>query len=496
MALGTLVKSLQNIMRNDAGVNGDAQRIEQMTWLFFLKIYDAKEEEWELYDDSYESVIPERLRWHSWAVDHADGKALTGDELLDFVNNDLFKTLSGLELPPDAPLRQTVVKAAFTDANNYMKDGILLRQVVNAIDQAVDFTEYKERHAFGEIYETILKDLQSAGNAGEFYTPRAVTDFMAEMVAPKLGERVADFACGTGGFLTSTLKILARQVETPADQEKYSSSVYGVEKKQLPYLLCVTNMLLHDIDSPQIYHANSLEHDVRDWRHREDGQFDVVLMNPPYGGSEKASIQNNFPTALRSSETADLFLALILYRLKKGGRAAVIIPDGFLFGQDAAKVEIKRRLVEENNLHTVVRMPQSVFAPYTSITTNILFFDSTKRSEGVWFYRMDMPEGYKHFSKTKPIRPEHFDDVREWWSDRREIEVDGAPKAKFYTPDELCEGGWNLDLCGYPHEEEVILPPDELIRDYRQERARLDAQIEEKLSQICEILGIEDDVEG
>lgn len=491
MALGTLVKTLQNIMRKDAGINGDAQRIEQMTWLFFLKIYDAKEEEWEFHDDSYESIIPERLRWHSWAVDHRDGKALTGDALLDFVNNDLFKTLPNLELSANAPLRQIVVKAAFTDANNYMKDGILLRQVINEIDNAVDFTEYKERHAFGEIYETILKDLQSAGNAGEFYTPRAVTDFMAQSLAPKLGEHVADFACGTGGFLTSALKILAKQVKTPADQELYTHSVYGVEKKQLPYLLCVTNMFLHDIDNPEIFHDNSLESDVREWRHKQDGQFDVVLMNPPYGGSENASIQNNFPTALRSSETADLFLGLILYRLKKGGRAAVIIPDGFLFGQDAAKIEIKRRLLEEMSLHTVVRMPQSVFAPYTSITTNILFFNNTKPSEGVWFYRMDMPEGYKHFSKTKPIRLEHFDSVKAWWDNRREINKDGNPKAKFYTVDELRNGNFNLDLCGYPHEEEEILPPDELIRNYREERARLDAEIDQKLVRICEILGIE-----
>ncbi|MBM6943494.1 HsdM family class I SAM-dependent methyltransferase [Collinsella intestinalis] len=491
MALGSLVKTLQNIMRKDAGINGDAQRIEQMTWLFFLKIYDAKEEEWEFHDDSYESVIPERLRWHSWAVDHKDGKALTGDALLDFVNNDLFKTLPNLELLANAPLRQVVVKAAFTDANNYMKDGILLRQVINEIDSAVDFTEYKERHAFGEIYETILKDLQSAGNAGEFYTPRAVTDFMAQALSPKLGERVADFACGTGGFLTSALKILAQQVKTPADQELYTHSVYGVEKKQLPYLLCVTNMLLHDIDNPEIFHGNSLESDVREWRHKQGGQFDVVLMNPPYGGSENTSIQNNFPTALRSSETADLFLGLILYRLKKGGRAAVIIPDGFLFGQDAAKVEIKHRLIEEMDLHTVVRMPQSVFAPYTSITTNILFFDNTKPSEGVWFYRMDMPEGYKHFSKTKPIRLEHFDNVKAWWDDRHEIIVDGNPKAKLYTVDELRSSNFNLDLCGYPHEEEEILPPDELIRNYKEERARLDAEIDQKLAQICEILGIE-----
>ena len=491
MALGSLVKTLQNIMRKDAGINGDAQRIEQMTWLFFLKIYDAKEQEWEFHDDSYRSIIPERLRWHSWAHDAKDGKALTGDELLDFVNNDLFKTLENLELAPEAPLRHVVVKAAFTDANNYMKNGILLRQVVNEIDDAVDFTEYKERHAFGEIYETILKDLQSAGNAGEFYTPRAVTDFMAQALAPKLGETVADFACGTGGFLTSALKILDTQVRTPEDHELYAKSVYGIEKKQLPYLLCVTNMLLHDIDNPEVFHDNSLEKDVREWKHKPEGQFDVVLMNPPYGGSESASVQNNFPVALRSSETADLFLGLILYRLKRGGRAAVIIPDGFLFGQDSAKTEIKRRLLGDMNLHTILRLPQSVFAPYTSITTNILFFDNTGASEGVWFYRMDMPKGYKHFSKTKPIKLEHFAPVKEWWENRREIEEDGNPKSKFYTVDELRDGGFNLDLCGYPHEEEEILPPDELIRNYKAERAKLDAEIDQKLTQICEILGIE-----
>lgn len=495
MSLNNLVKRLQDIMRNDAGINGDAQRIEQMVWILFLKVYDAKEEIWEFYDENYTSIIPEELRWRNWAVDHKDGKAFTGDALLDFVNGKLFPTLKAIAIDENTPMSQIIVRTAFEDNNNYMKDGILLRQVVNAIDESVDFTEYKERHAFGEIYEIILKDLQSAGNAGEFYTPRAVTDFMAEMLAPKLGESVADFACGTGGFLTSALKLLAKQVNTPSDQELYSKSIYGIEKKQLPYLLCITNMLLHDIDNPQVFHDNSLEHDVRDYRHKEGGQFDVVLMNPPYGGSEKASIQNNFPTALRSSETADLFLALILYRLKKNGRVAVIIPDGFLFGQDAAKVEIKRRLLKDMNLHTVVRMPQSVFAPYTPITTNILFFDNTGKSEGVWFYRMGMPEGYKHFSKTKPIKSEHFNEVREWWNDRKEIEEDGSPKAKFYSVEEL-NSDHNFDLCGYPHEEEEILPPDELIRDYRQRRAALDAEIDRKLAQICDILGIEDVDEG
>ena len=491
MALRTLVKTLQNIMRKDAGINGDAQRIEQMTWMFFLKVYDAKEQEWEFHDDEYTSVIPEELRWRNWAVDNKDGEALTGPALLSFVNNDLFPGLSSLELAPDAPLAHVIVKLAFTDANNYMKDGVLLRQVVNEVEEAVDSTEYKERHAFGEIYETILKDLQSAGNAGEFYTPRAVTDFMAQRLSPQLGESVADFACGTGGFLTSALKTLDAQVKTPADRKLYAQSVYGMEKKQLPYLLCVTNMLLHDIDQPKIFHGNSLDKDVRDYKHKADGLYDVVLMNPPYGGSENDAIKNNFPVALRSSETADLFLGLILYRLKKNGRAAVIIPDGFLFGQDGAKLEVKRRLLEEANLHTVVRMPQSVFAPYTSITTNILFFENAGPSEGVWFYRMDMPEGYKHFSKTKPIRLEHFAPVVEWWDNRKAIDEDGNPKAHFYTAEELKENGYNFDLCGYPHEEEEILPPDELIRNYKEERARLDEAIDAKLNEICSILGIE-----
>lgn len=492
MAVGALVKKLQNIMREDAGVNGNAQRIEQMVWLFFLKIYDAKEEEWELVRDDYASIIPEELKWRNWAIDNSDGKALTGSDLLDFVNNKLFPTLSTLPINQSTSQGQAIVRYAFESAHNYMQDGILLRRVVNAINEEVDFTEYKEIHAFGEVYETILKDLQSAGQSGEFYTPRAVTNFMAQRLAPKLGESVADFACGTGGFLTSALKVLDKQVKTPADRDLYSKSVYGLEKKQLPYLLCATNMFLHNIDNPRVFHTNSLGKDIREYRSQKvDGTFDVVLMNPPYGGKEQEIIKANFPIALRSSETADLFMALIMYRLKPNGRAAVILPDGFLFGNDAAKLELKRKLLDDFNLHTVIRMPGSVFAPYTSITTNILFFESGKKTEGTWFYRMDMPEGYKHFSKTKPIKLKHFDPVVEWWGDRAEIELDGFPKAKYYTAQELKDLQLNFDLCGYPHEGEEILPPDELIRDYKLRRKELDAQIDAKLKQICDILGIE-----
>lgn len=485
MSTGNLVKRIQDIMRNDAGVDGDAQRISQMTWMFFLKVYDAKEQLWELNDENYHSIIPEKLRWSNWAIDEKDGKALTGDELLKLVNEELFPTLKKLEINSETPLKQRIVKYVFEDAQNYMKDGVLLRQVINVINESVDFLEYKERHEFGTIYETILKSLQSAGNAGEFYTPRAVTDFMVKMVNPKLGEKVADFACGTGGFLTSTLKYLESSKKTAEDIEKYNKTVYGIEKKPMPYLLCITNMLIHDVDEPMVYHDNTLEKNVRDYTEKD--KFDIILMNPPYGGSEKDAVKNNFPSELRSSETADLFMNVIMYRLKKNGRCAVIIPDGFLFGEDNAKVNIKTKLLNEFNLHTVIRMPHSVFAPYTSITTNILFFDNTHPTEETWFYRMDMPEGYKNFSKTKPIQLEHFNPVIEWWNNRKEIIEDDFPKAKKYTKKELEDMHYNLDLCGYPHEEEEILEPRELIRQFKEKRENLNIEIEQTLAKILEI---------
>ena len=488
MSLSNFVKSIQDIMRNDAGVNGDAQRIEQMTWILFLKIYDSQENNWEFFEDDYKSIIPENLRWRNWAIDNKDGKALTGESLLNFINNDLFPGLKNLELSEDSKRRESIVKEVFEDNNNYMKDGVLLRQVINVINE-LDFDDYKDKHAFGEIYETILKDLQSAGHAGEFYTPRAVTDFMAIMLNPQLGERIADFACGTGGFLTSVLKLLDEKVVSTDDRYLYRDSIYGIEKKALPYMLCVTNMLLHDVDNPNIMHGNSFDKRVLDYK--EEDKFDVVIMNPPYGGSEKKSVQNNFPKDLRSSETADLFMSVIMYRLKKDGRAAVILPDGFLFGTDNIKVSIKKKLLEEFNLHTIIRLPHSVFAPYTSITTNILFFDNTHPTEETWFYRVDMPDGYKHFSKTKPMKLEHFNKATEWWVDREPIEIDGFDKARKYSIQEIIDNDYNLDLCGIPHEEEEILPPKELIAQYQEEKARLNAQIDETLDEIKRILDIE-----
>ena len=486
MSLNNLVKRLQDIMRNDAGINGDAQRIEQMVWILFLKVYDAKEDIWEFYDENYTSIIPEDLRWRNWAVDHKDGKALTGDALLNFVNGKLFPTLKAIEIDENTPMSQIIVRTAFEDNNNYMKDGILLRQVINVIDE-IDFEEYEDRHAFGEIYETILRSLQSAGNSGEFYTPRAVTDFMVQMIKPRLGESIADFACGTGGFLTSALKVLDAQVQSVEDRTVYSNSIYGIEKKALPFLLCATNMLLHDIDNPRIIHGNSLEKNVREYK--DSDRFDVILMNPPYGGNEKEGVKQNFPADLRSSETADLFMSVIMYRLKQNGRCAIILPDGFLFGTDNAKMAIKEKLLSEFNLHTVIRMPHSVFAPYTSITTNILFFDRTHPTTETWFYRLDMPEGYKNFSKTKPMELKHFDDCISWWNDRKEIPDGENFKAQKFTAEYLLnEQGCNIDLCGYPHEEEEILDPMDTIREYQERRTALNAEIDKVLAELESLL--------
>lgn len=474
-------------MRNDAGVNGDAQRIEQIAWMLFLKVYDAKEEDWEIEEDDFVSIIPENCRWRNWAYDDKSGKAITADALLDFVNNTLFPALKRITINAQTPIKKAIVKEVFEDANNYMKDGVLLRQVINVIDD-LDLSDYEESHAFGEIYEGILRELQSAGSSGEFYTPRAVTDFMAKIIAPKIGEQVADFACGTGGFLTSWLKQLEPQVNTTKDREAFGKSIYGIEKKQFPYMLCVTNMLLHNIDIPQVYHDNSLLKDVLDYT--EDDKFDVVLMNPPYGGNEKNDVKSHFPNDLASSETADLFMAVIMYRLKQNGRAAVILPDGFLFGTDNAKVNIKKKLLNEFNLHTVVRMPSSVFAPYTSITTNILFFDNTGKTKETWFYRLDMPEGFKHFSKTKPMRLEHFQEVEAWWNNRVEIKDENTDsyKSKKFTVEEIVANGYNIDLCGYPTEEKEILSPEETMANFIARREELDREMDAKLAAIKALL--------
>lgn len=444
MGIDNLVKRLQNIMRQDSGVDGDAQRIGQIVWILFLKVYDAKEELWELYDDNYESIIPEELRWREWAVDNKDGEALTGEALLEFINDKLFPTLKTLEIDETTPRRSTIVKEVFIDAYNYMKNGTLLRQVINIIDE-IDFTEYDERHSFNDIYETILKDLQSAGKSGEFYTPRPVTDFIAEMLDLEIGHKIADLACGTGGFLTSAMNILEKQIRTPQDKETINNSIYGIEKKALPHLLCMTNLLLHDIDEPNIEHMNSLSRNIRDFK--ETDRFDRILMNPPYGGVEEKAIQMNFPTELQTSETADLFMALILYRLKKNGRVGIVVPDNFLFGTENSQKALKEKLLRECNLHTIVKLPTGVFAPYTMITTNILFFDKTGATERIDYYDIPLPEGYKSFSKTKPFKSIHLDGVRKWMNSNVVVEKREADENVYSVSiDEIKNNNYNLDF--------------------------------------------------
>lgn len=492
MNIGTMIKRLQDIMRQDAGVNGDAQRIEQIVWMLFLKLYDAKESEWEILEDNYKSIIPEEYRWRNWAIDNKDGKAMTGDELSNFIIQ-LFDTLKNLEINETTPIRGRIVREVFEDLNNYMKDGVLIRQVVNVLNE-IDLTDFQTRHAFNEIYETILKDLQSAGKSGEFYTPRAVTDFIVKMVDPKIGQTVADFACGTGGFLVSALNHMKEQANDTESNEILKKSFYGVEKKSLPYLLCTTNMLLHDVNEPNIIRGNSLEKNVRDYE--EEDKFDIILMNPPYGGTEKKSVQQNFPTELRDSETADLFMVEILYRLKQKGKVGIVLPDGFLFGNDNTKVAIKKKLMEECNLHTIIRLPGSIFAPYTSIATNLLFFDKTGPTQETWFYRMDLPEGYKAFSKTKPVELKHMQPIIDWWNNRIEIKdpkddesLTETYKSKKFTLEELSNLNYNLDQCGYPVKEEIILSPKETMDNFISKREELEKQLDDKLKKIIELMG-------
>ncbi|MDA3901840.1 MAG: class I SAM-dependent DNA methyltransferase, partial [Desulfuromusa sp.] len=410
MSVSTTIKSIQDIMRKDAGVDGDAQRIGQLVWMFFLKIFDDQEQELELLQDRYTSPIPEKLRWRNWA---ADAEGITGDELLDFINNELFKTLKEMELNAGTNGRGIVVRSVFEDAYNYMKNGTLIRQVVNKIND-IDFNRSDDRHTFGDIYEQILKDLQSAGNAGEFYTPRAVTQFMVDMVNPKLGEKILDPACGTGGFLSCSIEhVRSNDVKTAEDEQLLHKSVFGVEKKALPHLLCTTNMLLHGIEVPSnIRHDNTLARPLRDYSPKD--RVDVVITNPPFGGTEEDGIEANFPANFRTRETADLFLVLITHLLKNGGRAAIVLPDGTLFGE-GVKTRIKEKLLTECNLHTVVRLPNGVFNPYTGIKTNLLFFTKGEPTKEVWYYEHPYPEGAKSYNKTKPMRIEEFAPEKSWW---------------------------------------------------------------------------------
>lgn len=482
MTLSNFIKKIQDVMRKDKGVGtNDVLILEQLVWLLFLYVYDFKEEEWELHEDDFASIIPENLRWRNWAVDEKDGNAMTGDTLLTFIDMELLPALRDLEIDETTEKRQAIVKSIFEDANNYMKNGTLLRQLVNIINQ-MNFEEVSERHAFNDIYEEMLRGLQAAGNSGQYFTPRALTDFTTEMMDIKIGDTVADYAAGTGGFLTSAFKILEKQARTVDDYEIINKSIIGAEKFHLPFLLGVTNLMLHGIDTPDLEHKNSFSDNVLDFQERD--KVNVIVMNPPFGSkSEEAAIQLNFPAEFRTAETADLFMALIMYRLKANGRAGVILPDGFLFG-DGVKQRLKEKMLREFNLHTIVRLPGSVFAPYTSIATNILFFDNNQAgTKEVWYYDLPLPEGYKAFSKTKPMMSKHFDEVRAWWNNREETEHSWK-----VTREEIEKRNYNLDIKN-PHKVvEEVHDPAELIALYDEVNLQIKSIQESLLTELRDLL--------
>ena len=471
MSLSTTIKSIQDIMRKDAGVDGDAQRIGQLGWMLFFKIFSDLEIEAELEDDNYESPIPPVLRWNAWANEELIGTgAPTGGDLLGLIDNSLFPTLKDLnvaEFSGKARPRAELLRSVFEDAYNYMKSGTLMRQVINKINHDIDFNESKTRHTFGDIYEQILKDLQGAGNAGEFYTPRAATQFAVDMVEPHLGETILDPACGTGGFLTCAYENVRPKADTSAKLAELKASIRGVEKKALPHLLCVTNLMVHGVEVPTIRHGNTLARPLRGYGPKD--QVDVIVTNPPFGGMEEDGIENNFPTEFRTRETADLFLVLVMELLRDGGRAAIVLPDGTLFGE-GIKTRIKKRLMEECDLHTIVRLPKGVFAPYTTIKTNILFFTKGGPTKDVWFYEHPYPDGYKSYSKTKPMRIEEFAPEKAWWSNREESE-----RAWMVTAGDIAAAGYSLDIANpnaaeYGHED-----PDLLLARYADAAADVEA---------------------
>jgi type I restriction enzyme M protein len=431
MNLTSTIKSIQDIMRKDDGVDGDAQRLGQLTWMLFLKVFDQREEEWEDDNSKYKSPLPKRLRWRNWAayVAGSDGKKkpqIAASEVIGFVNNELFPALKDLDANKSA--QHKVIRSVFEDANNYMKSGTQLLAVIEKLEDAIDFHDFKTRANLGDVYEQLLNDLRGAGNAGEFYTPRAITQFMADRVNPRLkkNEVVLDPACGTGGFLTATIDHLRNQRTIKSgtkEQRAIEAAIRGIEKKQLPHLLCVTNMLLRGIDVPsQIEHRNTLAIGWNEWSAND--KVDCVITNPPFGGYEDDGVGSDYPADLRTRETADMFMALIVKKLlKENGRAAVVLPDGFLFG-DGIKATLKRLLLRDCKLHTIVRLPKGVFAPYTTIKTNLLFFTKGAQvddgnehfhTDTIWFYEHPYPPGYKSYSKTKPIRFEEFKPEQEWW---------------------------------------------------------------------------------
>lgn len=432
--IGTIIKRLQNIMRKDTGVSGDAQRIEQIGWMISLKILGDKDQELEIIQDGYVSPIPPELQWQSWA---ANDEGMTGDALRNFIDQQLFPGLKNLDIST-GNRRALIIREIFEGTNNYMKNGTCIRQVLNELNQ-IDFNSSEDRHIFGDIYETILRDLQSAGNYGEFYTPRALTEFMTSIINPRLGEKVLDPACGTGGFLTCAIENIRKQdVQNVDDLKVLQDTIHGMEFKPLPFMLCVTNLILHDIEVPNLDYTDSLNREYTSIGAKD--RVDVILANPPFGASVTDGVETNFPLNYRTTESADLFLLLMIRYLKDGGRAAIVLPDGSLTG-DGVKQRIRQHWLETCNLHTIVRLPNSVFQPYASVATNLLFFTKGEQTKEIWYWEHQLPEGVKAYSKTKPIQAAEFNSLKEWWHNRQECD-----QAWRVSIDTLTANGYNLDI--------------------------------------------------
>ncbi|MBK7741173.1 MAG: N-6 DNA methylase [Saprospiraceae bacterium] len=441
------IKSIRDIFRKDPGLSGDAQRIEQLGWMIFLKLFDDKDKEKEILDPKYKSPIPEKLQWRNWAE---DDEGITGDELINFVNNDLFPTLKNLTVAADDRLGITI-RQIFDGTNNYMKSGTTFRQAINKLNE-IDFNSSKEHHVFNVIYEEILQGLAAKKDTGEFYTPRAVTQFIVDMVNPQLGEKIIDPACGTAGFLVCAIEHLKKQVKNIDDRKTLQDTVTGSELKPLPFMLSVVNLITHDIEVPQIENGDSLSREYTSIRQKD--RVDIIVANPPFGGVVGDGMETNFPLNYRTKESADLFLILFIQLLKDGGRAGIVLPDGSLTG-DGVKQRVRQKLLEDCNVHTIVRLPQSVFAPYATVNTNLIFFEKSgqsfnPRNQGVdnrhatkeiWYYEHTLPEGQKAYSKTKPIRIEEFEPIKNWWNNRTESEV--AWKVPMQT---IIDRNYDLDI--------------------------------------------------
>jgi len=440
-----VLKSIRDIMRQDKGLNGDAQRIEQLGWMLFLKIFSDNDLEREMMNEKYKSPIPREFHWikekGNWA---GDDEGITGDELLAFVDENLFPTLRNIDISIGNG-RALIVREVFMGNNNYMKSGINIRKVLNKLNE-LDFNIAKERHAFGELYEGILKDLQNAGKSGEYYSPRAITCFLTEMINPKLGEKILDPSCGTGGFLTSSIEHLKNQANSVEERNSIQDNVEGWEYKPLPYLLAITNLILHDIELPKISFRDSLEQPLSNYKERD--RVDIILANPPFGSVVANNNEKNFPQNFRTKESADLFLVLMIHLLKNGGRAGIVLPDGSLSGE-GVKQRVREKLLTECNLHTIIRLPNSVFQPYATVATNLLFFDKGKKTKEVWYYEHKLPEGQKSYSKTKTIRLEEFNPIRDWWNKRLENEVAWKVNIK-----KIIERGYDLDIKNPNRQEE------------------------------------------